>query len=92
MIEYNYLLHLLGDIKSQIVSPETTYASYLVYKLPEDQSKCEAPVEERYEDLLDSDDRKVGDSWYIYLVSPQTPVIKPNGNQKVHNPVHIDRK
>ncbi|GJZ70845.1 kinase-like domain, phloem protein 2-like protein, partial [Tanacetum coccineum] len=33
-----------GEIKSEVVSRETIYESYLVYKLPQDQSTFEAPI------------------------------------------------
>ncbi|KAF5774392.1 hypothetical protein HanRHA438_Chr13g0610431 [Helianthus annuus] len=32
-------------------------------------------------------DRKC-DSWYIYLASPQTPIIRPKAGQNTHNPVN----
>lgn len=73
-------LRLRNNIKSQVLSPQTTYACYLVYKLPgEYQSYVEGPVKVSYEDL--------SGYWYIYLVSPQeTPVIKPKSNENTHNP------
>ncbi|PWA91030.1 Phloem protein 2-like protein [Artemisia annua] len=58
---------VFGKIKYGMLSPETTYANYIVYKLPQDQSKLEAPL------IVSSEGS--GDYWYIYLVSPQTPVI-----------------
>ncbi|PWA49406.1 F-box domain, Leucine-rich repeat domain, L domain-like protein [Artemisia annua] len=61
--------------------PETNYASYLVYKLPRDQSTFEAPmfVWEKYGFR--------NNGWYIYLVSPpHTPVIGPNFDENSYSP------
>ncbi|KAD6453721.1 hypothetical protein E3N88_08427 [Mikania micrantha] len=70
-------------IRSNLLSPQTTYATYLVYKyLPENQSRFEGPVE--VSETFGSDHNH----WYIYLVSPTTPVIRPNANQNTHNPVY----
>ncbi|KAM0070254.1 putative phloem protein [Helianthus debilis subsp. tardiflorus] len=77
---------IVSEIKSQVLSPRARYASYLVYKLPEEGSENEGPLEVRYKDL-GSDDWKVDNSWYIYLVSPQTPVIRPKSNQNAYNSV-----
>lgn len=74
---------VLNENKSQIVlSPQTRYASYLVYKLPGDQSTFEAPMNVR--------DKDVGshiwnDYWCIYLVTPQTQVIRPKNIQNTRN-------
>ncbi|KAD6453734.1 hypothetical protein E3N88_08440 [Mikania micrantha] len=70
------------EIESHLLSPQTTYATYLVYKyLPENQSRFEGPMVVR--------DNLVGaDYWYVYLVSPTTPVIRPKTDQNTHNPVH----
>ncbi|KAD6453725.1 hypothetical protein E3N88_08431 [Mikania micrantha] len=70
------------EIESHLLSPQTTYATYLVYKyLPENQSRFEGPMKVR--------DNLVGvDYWYVYLVSPTTPVIRPKADQNTHNPVH----
>ncbi|KAF5774424.1 putative protein kinase RLK-Pelle-CrRLK1L-1 family [Helianthus annuus] len=67
------------EVQSQLVSSETTYACYLVYKTPKDQSRFVAPMEVK--------DRKC-DSWYIYLASPQTPIIRTKAGQNTHNPVN----
>ncbi|KAI3828606.1 hypothetical protein L1987_02711 [Smallanthus sonchifolius] len=83
----SWIFSVVSKIKSQELSPQTTYASYLVYKLPEDSSENEAPLEARYK-YLGSDDWKVGNSRYIYLVSPKTSVIRPKSNQNTHNPVN----
>ncbi|KAK1417803.1 hypothetical protein QVD17_26937 [Tagetes erecta] len=75
-------LNIVCKIRSQLLSPETAYASYLVYKLPQVKSLLEAPMLVKGEEYLGSDY-----NWYIYLVSPQTPVIRPEAGQKTHNPL-----
>ncbi|CAI9261800.1 unnamed protein product [Lactuca saligna] len=57
------------------------YAAYLVYKLQETHFWFEPRVRVR------SYEYKNGDSWYIYLLSPRTPVIKPKAYQNTHNPL-----
>ncbi|KAD6453722.1 hypothetical protein E3N88_08428 [Mikania micrantha] len=71
------------EIESFLISPQTTYAIYLVYKyLPENQSRFEGPVR-----VTKNWDPRF-DDWYVYLVSPTTPVIGPKADQNTHNPVH----
>ncbi|KAD6453742.1 hypothetical protein E3N88_08448 [Mikania micrantha] len=71
------------EIQSHLLSPQTTYATYLVYKyLPENQSRFEGPV--TVIKWPGSDDN----CWYVYLVIPTTPVIRPKADQNTHNPVH----
>ena len=74
-------LRLESEIKCQDVSSETTYAVYLVYKLPEDQSTFEAPLVVKERHLCDHP------GWYIYLAGPHTPVIRPKLNENTQNPV-----
>ncbi|PWA96767.1 protein kinase-like domain, Phloem protein 2-like protein [Artemisia annua] len=63
-------------IKSQVLSPETAYACYFVYKLPQDQSTPAALMEVNRE----------SDSWYICLSSPpNTPVIGQKLDKNRHN-------
>ncbi|MFS7928178.1 putative phloem protein [Helianthus anomalus] len=77
----NIYIYVKTNVQSQLVSSETTYACYLVYKLPEDQSGFKAPV--KVEDgRRDSVDENI---CYIYLTSPQTLVIRPNAGQNTHN-------
>ncbi|KAI3703943.1 hypothetical protein L1987_74140 [Smallanthus sonchifolius] len=76
-------LRIHSKIQSQLVSSQTTYASYLVYKLPKDQSDFKPPVKVEDKEYLGSDH-----IWYIYLVSPKTPVIGPKVDQNTHNPVN----
>ncbi|KAM0070294.1 putative protein kinase RLK-Pelle-CrRLK1L-1 family [Helianthus debilis subsp. tardiflorus] len=81
---YYSKINISTKLESQLISSETTYACYLVYKLPEDQSRFEAPV--KVEDRqCDSGDK----FWYIYLIgTPQTPLIRPKAGQNTHNPLH----
>ncbi|MFS7928202.1 putative phloem protein [Helianthus anomalus] len=58
-------IYVKNEVQSQLVSSETTYACYLVYKLPEDQSGFEAPVK-----LEDKRCDSVDKICYIYLTSP----------------------
>lgn len=62
----------------KMLSPDTTYASYLVYKLHESHSGCEPPLEV-------SDVSKNNDPWYIYLLTPLTPIIGRKVNRDTHN-------
>ncbi|KAJ0872849.1 putative protein kinase RLK-Pelle-CrRLK1L-1 family [Helianthus annuus] len=73
---------IVCEIQSQLVSSQTTYASYLVYKLPEDQSEFEAPMVVKDGEYIDDY------YWYIYLVRPQTPVIRPKADENTHNPLY----
>ncbi|KAI3828605.1 hypothetical protein L1987_02709 [Smallanthus sonchifolius] len=66
-------------IQSQLVSSSTTYAAYIVYKLPKNQSGFEVPMLV-VDTLLSSDN-----NWYINLASPQTPIIRSKANQNTHN-------
>ncbi|KAI3500220.1 hypothetical protein L1887_36038 [Cichorium endivia] len=56
----------------------TTYETYLVYKLQENHSRFELPVEVSLTTSLDR-------SWYVYLHSPQTPIIRGSTYQDTHN-------
>ncbi|MFS7928226.1 putative protein kinase RLK-Pelle-CrRLK1L-1 family [Helianthus anomalus] len=78
---YYSKINISTKLESQLISSETTYSCYLVYKLPENQSGFEAPV--KVEDKqCDSGDN----FWYIYLKgTPQTPVIRPKASQNTHN-------
>ncbi|KAL8209941.1 hypothetical protein R6Q57_006673 [Mikania cordata] len=71
-----------SKIESQLVSSQTTYASYLVYKLPKNQSGFEAPLFVNDEDW----------GTYIYLASPRTPVIRPNDERNTYNPLDKQMK
>ncbi|PWA34649.1 protein kinase domain, Nitrogen network kinase 1, Phloem protein 2-like protein [Artemisia annua] len=65
-----------------MLSPETAYASYLVYKLPQDRSIFEAP-------LKVNTGHRPSDPWYIYLASPpNTPVIVPKFDENSYNPLN----
>ncbi|PWA62216.1 protein kinase domain, Nitrogen network kinase 1, Phloem protein 2-like protein [Artemisia annua] len=72
-----------GEIKSEVVLPETNYASYLVYKLPQDQSTFEAPM------YVWEQDGSMYAGWYIYLLSPpHTPVLGPKLDENSYNPLN----
>ncbi|PWA35152.1 mitogen-activated protein (MAP) kinase 10, Phloem protein 2-like protein [Artemisia annua] len=72
------------EVKSEVISPETTYAAYLVFKLPQDQSTFEAPIQvEDYNADYGSKEP------FIYLVSPpHTPVIGPKLDENTYNPLN----
>lgn len=84
-----YDLKIVKDIKSQVLSPQTTYAVYLVYKLPEGKNKFEAPLKVVDRKDLAPDDWNEPDVRYIYLVSPQIPVIVGGKvDENAHIPVN----
>nr|GEX87810.1 zinc finger, CCHC-type [Tanacetum cinerariifolium] len=77
---------IVNEIKSDVVSPETSYAVYLVYKLPQDESIFEAPLE-----IVNCNGRNSA-YLYIYLVSLlDTPVIREMLDQILHNPVNMPK-
>ncbi|KAM0070297.1 putative protein kinase RLK-Pelle-CrRLK1L-1 family [Helianthus debilis subsp. tardiflorus] len=70
-------------LQPRLVSTGTAYAIYLVYKLPNDQSGFEAPME------VSGIKRKSGNIiWYNHLTCPQTPVIRPKAGQNTHSPLN----
>lgn len=76
-----------GSIEPQEVSPETAYAAYLVFKLPQDQSIFEAPIEVHDENVGFFSTRRY--MWFIYLGSPpHTPIIGQNCDVKTYNPLN----
>ncbi|KAJ9537416.1 hypothetical protein OSB04_030149 [Centaurea solstitialis] len=66
---------IVCTIKSKILSPETKYACYLVFKITKDHHVFEAPTK-----VMDKDfhlnARHVADFWFIYLHSPPPPIIR----------------
>nr|GEY97851.1 protein kinase-like domain, phloem protein 2-like protein [Tanacetum cinerariifolium] len=73
---------IVNEIQSEVLSADTTYASYFVYKLTQDQSTFEVPLEVNTENVI-----SCWDVWFVYLVSPPgTPVIKPNFDANSYNP------
>ncbi|XP_023743705.1 uncharacterized protein LOC111891875 isoform X1 [Lactuca sativa] len=66
------------------LSSATTYATYLVYKLEENHFGFEPPLKVKSGDYLVG--RK--DSWFIYLLWPQIPIIRPKVYQSTHNPMN----
>ncbi|PWA39293.1 protein kinase domain, Nitrogen network kinase 1, Phloem protein 2-like protein [Artemisia annua] len=82
VITAGYKFEIKGEIKPEAVSPETTYAAYLVFKLPQDPSTFEAPIELTYY-------KPHYRSSFIYLVSPPvTPVIGPKLDENTYNPLN----
>ncbi|MFS7923120.1 putative phloem protein [Helianthus anomalus] len=82
---------IVCKIKSQILSPETTYACYLVYKIPPENTSggIEFPLKVKDANFHDESDREDFDNFpSIYLLSPQIPVIRPRVDQKSHNPLN----
>ncbi|KAI3797900.1 hypothetical protein L1987_33164 [Smallanthus sonchifolius] len=75
---------IVSNIKSHVLSPQTTYATYLVYKLLKNHSVSEIPVKVMDKNLS-PDGGEVADFWFIYLLSPQTPVIRGKVYQNTHN-------
>ena len=76
VITCSYKFQIQRRIEPQEVSPETTYAAFLVYKLPQDQSTFEAPIQMGYDS-------------FIYLVSPPvTPIIGPKFDENSYNPLN----
>ncbi|GJS34493.1 kinase-like domain, phloem protein 2-like protein [Tanacetum coccineum] len=70
------------EIKSDVVSPETTYASYLIYKLPQDQSKYKGVLK------ITNYKGRICEERNIYLVRPlETPIIGQKLDQNTHNPL-----
>ncbi|GJR38641.1 kinase-like domain, phloem protein 2-like protein [Tanacetum coccineum] len=84
VITAGYKFELVNEIKPEVLSPDTTYASYFVYKLPSDQSKFEFPLKVS---------NKRGEYYYMhtysYLVSPpNTPVIGQKFDENCYNPLN----
>ncbi|PWA38264.1 protein kinase-like domain, Phloem protein 2-like protein [Artemisia annua] len=73
---------LVNEIKPEVQSADTTYASYFVYKLPQDQSTFEDP-------LKVNNGNDSWNTWFVYLVSPpSTPVIGPKFDENSYNPLN----
>ncbi|XP_076957728.1 uncharacterized protein LOC143633282 [Bidens hawaiensis] len=77
-------------IYSGLLSPETTYACYLVYKLPrniseEGLSDYQSPLK-----VIQTSTtwEGFGHCQFIYLLNPQTPVIRTKAGQISHNPLN----
>ncbi|CAH1453315.1 unnamed protein product [Lactuca virosa] len=69
---------------SNILSPQTTYGSFLVYKV---QEKRSAP----WHSVKVHISRRYGyphHSRYTFLVGPQTPILRPMNYQNTHNPLN----
>ncbi|KAI3515448.1 hypothetical protein L1887_14344 [Cichorium endivia] len=71
--------------RSNILSPQTKYATYLVYRLRKNQSEPLVKVSGGV--FLGSPySYEKNHSWYIYLLSPQTPIISGKFYETTHNP------
>ncbi|GJT14470.1 kinase-like domain, phloem protein 2-like protein [Tanacetum coccineum] len=75
---YSFLIE--KKIKSDVLSPETTYASYLIYKLLQYQPQFNGLLE-----ITNYNDHNL-EYPYIFLVSPETPFIGQKLDQNTHNP------
>ncbi|KAF5815589.1 putative protein kinase RLK-Pelle-CrRLK1L-1 family [Helianthus annuus] len=63
------------EFSSEKLSPQTTYAAYLVYRLPHNYKDINPPVQ-----VVDKNSGS-GEEYNIFLRTPQTPVIR--GNDKI---------
>ncbi|GJT12087.1 kinase-like domain, phloem protein 2-like protein [Tanacetum coccineum] len=81
----SHYFYIEKEIESDVLSPETTYACYLVYKLPQDQSKFEGLLRITNNYIWDLDP----DYPYIYLVTPpETLIIGQKLDQNTHSPLN----
>ncbi|KAL8208293.1 hypothetical protein R6Q57_007705 [Mikania cordata] len=66
-----------------MLSPNTTYATYLVYKLPEPSLETfECPIEVKVSDRFYSEETQVH---FIFLTSPKTVVINMINDDEDHD-------
>ena len=73
------VISIVCKIEPGLLSPQTTYAGYLVYKLQENHSQLKAPVQVKSKDVAD---------FFTYLQCPQTPIIRTEVDQNTHNPMN----
>ncbi|KAI3692238.1 hypothetical protein L6452_32051 [Arctium lappa] len=71
-------------IRSQILSPQTTYACYLIYMITDNFLEFEAPLEVTDQDFC-INDCHLAEFWFIYLISHPTPVVMPKLDQNTLN-------
>ncbi|KAI3692370.1 hypothetical protein L6452_32184 [Arctium lappa] len=97
-LDCNGEFSIICKIRSQILSPQTIYACYLVYKITENPSEFMPPMR-----ALDKNypfhgslilhtllrDSCFAGLWNIYLLTPQIRVINPKDGQNTHNPMNI---
>nr|XP_043627225.1 F-box protein At2g02240-like [Erigeron canadensis] len=75
------------ETKRQLLSLQTKYACYLVYQINDNyESNFQRPVSVR-DRYVGSKDWDKSEYWHIYLVRPQTPVIRPKVGENTHNPL-----
>ncbi|KAL7602468.1 hypothetical protein Lser_V15G22813 [Lactuca serriola] len=67
---------------SNILSSETCYGAYLIYKLQENHSGFEPPLK------VWMTSQSLSTSRYIYLISPQTLIIRRKAYENTHNPLN----
>ncbi|XP_076909265.1 putative F-box protein PP2-B12 [Bidens hawaiensis] len=73
---------------SKMLSPQTAYAAFLVYKLPHDHESVDQPPPVQVVDK-DSDSKEV---YNVFLRTPRTPVISWNEKEiKTFNPLNKPR-
>ncbi|KAL7611217.1 hypothetical protein Lser_V15G10497 [Lactuca serriola] len=76
-------LNINCRINSHMMSPNTNYATYLVYKLPEvSDGKFECPLQVKDSDGYSSEDEKVQ---FVFLSSPKIPLIMMAKSDQDHN-------
>ncbi|KAD6453735.1 hypothetical protein E3N88_08441 [Mikania micrantha] len=78
----SWIFNFVSKIESELLSSQATYACYLVYKLPKNPSGFQAPIVVEDKGLGPDSCR------YIYLASPQTPVIRRKAGENTHNPLN----
>ncbi|PWA46697.1 protein kinase-like domain, Phloem protein 2-like protein [Artemisia annua] len=84
VITGGYNFRIQGIIEPQGGSPETSYAAYLVFKLPQDQSIFEAPIH-----VEDKNGNYFSRYSFIYLASPpHTPFIGSKLDENTYNPLN----
>ncbi|KAK9050802.1 hypothetical protein SSX86_030229 [Deinandra increscens subsp. villosa] len=74
---------IISKFNSKMLSPQTTYAAYLAYNLPDDYKSVDQPPHVQVVDK-DSDSKE---AYNIFLCTPQTPHINWNEKEeKTTNP------
>ncbi|KAL7587440.1 hypothetical protein Lser_V15G40498 [Lactuca serriola] len=74
------------NCSSKMLSPQTTYACYLVYKLKQNHV---SPV--KVNNVMSTAPYHTH-TWYIYLLSPQIPIIRPKVHHNTHKPLNRSKK
>ncbi|KAJ9537981.1 hypothetical protein OSB04_030714 [Centaurea solstitialis] len=86
----SFRFSIICKMKSPILSPQTAYGCYLVYKITENHSSFVAPVE-----VVDKEYRKndshLAKLWFIYLLSPQNQASSSKDDQNTHHRLTIPK-